>query len=574
MNAFWGYIRRHPWQRRIVTLLLAALVGMAAALLLYPTARWRLLRSHLASPDLAEHRQAVEAAVRLGRQDAGFVKNLNAALASPDDRLFEAAAEALVRLERFYDPGRDTRQIDRYWRISYQRSLADAIVAGSPTTGPSQPAGSGPASQPAVGDMLGCGWFGKSCRPAGTTRRRTCCWRRPFSTPQRPSVPRWRCWPPVTTIGRPSRRYWATPTSAVRAAVMEDVGLARRDAYAPLIAGRLQLATDPDELAAAALALTRLRGSAFAADLAVKLAAAPAGGLRDKLLWLAGMLYEATPGAASRPAIEPLRQAVLKAIQDDPSPMAILAAGRLRPAQAAAIIMPMLGEPETLSPAAWPEQLAAATHTAMWMDLGLAPPPLKWLLRQPYDPRLEPALMEAARMEVFDARAAEQLARGPVDLAPRLAALRPLVEQTASPLAAAAGAVATWELDPAAGEPEVLDAAGSDTPYVGDWVAWRLARLDPAAARRIGRELLDVRYNTAAKAAGAMMLALASAGSAEHAEAVAAIRQRLGPAEAPLPRAGVLADSYRCALLILGQDEFRPRVERCCCRASSRTAGR
>ena len=79
MNAFLTYFRLHPWQRRVMTGLIAAIAGVALAWVLLPFLQDHRLIGRLGSASLRERKQAITDAVYRAGDRPEFVRRLEAA---------------------------------------------------------------------------------------------------------------------------------------------------------------------------------------------------------------------------------------------------------------------------------------------------------------------------------------------------------------------------------------------------------------------------------------------------------------------------------------------------------------
>jgi hypothetical protein len=127
-----------------------------------------------------------------------------------------------------------------------------------------------------------------------------------------------------------------------------------------------------------------------------------------------------------------------------------------------------------------------------------------------------------------------------------------------TPLPSAAAALALWELDAPLADEFVREATVNERLLVGDAIAWGLAtgpRKDQTFA--LGLDMLpDITssrrvYFEYERAAGAMLLALSALTDQQRQTAVARIEPRLSGEEPNY----LVRGSYRCSLLILGQEQ-------------------
>ena len=153
MGAFRTYLRRHPWQRRVFTFLLAVLLGLSVGCFAWPMLRDRDILRMLDSPDAGVRQRGVRRAVVLAWHAPAFVRKIDRRLDGMSDRQFGSAAEVLSHLGLFNVPGRDGRQLDRLRMvqlaslISLARRQAESQPAAAAASQPGQ-AGGFPASAP------------------------------------------------------------------------------------------------------------------------------------------------------------------------------------------------------------------------------------------------------------------------------------------------------------------------------------------------------------------------------------------------------------------------------------------
>lgn len=114
MAATLDYLRKHPWQRRALTLLVAVILVAVAAILLAPRAGDYLLVRRLSVSDPAARYAAIVEAAKLVKAQPHTAAFLDSSLDTQDDGVFETIATVLNRAGRFYTNGRDGVQIDRY----------------------------------------------------------------------------------------------------------------------------------------------------------------------------------------------------------------------------------------------------------------------------------------------------------------------------------------------------------------------------------------------------------------------------------------------------------------------------
>jgi len=136
------------------------------------------------------------------------------------------------------------------------------------------------------------------------------------------------------------------------------------------------------------------------------------------------------------------------------------------------------------------------------------------------------------------------------------------------PLASASAAAALWNLHAQDAEHFVRDAAASQFPLPGDYIAWRIAHTDPAGGMQLGMNMLpaldapqELRvYNDDERSAGAMLLALSAATDEQRKAAAQRIRSRLIGGEYGGEDVRRVRWTYMCALTILRDDTYRNQL--------------
>jgi len=116
MSVLYTYLRDHPWQRRVLTLLVAVSVSGLAAIVAHPHVRNHALRRNLGSPDDTVQRVAIHKARGLMAVDESVRRYLEAvtAAADCDDRTFLAATTAMLDEAMPNVSCRPAEQADRY----------------------------------------------------------------------------------------------------------------------------------------------------------------------------------------------------------------------------------------------------------------------------------------------------------------------------------------------------------------------------------------------------------------------------------------------------------------------------
>ena len=551
MGAMLRYFRDHPWQRRVTTLCLAGILGLLAAAVVAPHVRNQRLIRALTDSDVQRREAAIWRAQELARRSPRFRLALNEALDTPDDTRFDAIAGALVRLRLFHVPGRSPEAVDRLKRIAFAR-----LQPKSPS-----PAGGEDDEAPMRHSVIRR--FILDRRTGAETHRLLLL----AAADPAASVRREAALLAVMADDGAAIGALADDTDAsVRSRLWTDLGLAGRGDFADRIARAFAGAAEGPEAPAAAYALAILGPNETARLVAERIRSEPPGVTLEKLLWVATMLPRQEAGAS---VIDALGRATAGAEAAGPAEgdnlsaaMAILAAGHLRLPEAGSSVLAALEVSGVEDAVRRRTTLASAAWAARRLDLP-AGSRLKDLMKTAFGQETSLAMIEAAgSLSVSLRTAASPSAAAEVSRAEAIETLTAAASRTDVPLAAAAAALALWQVEPGAGERAIVQAAQAEGTLGGDWLAWHVAGSDPAAGERIARALLEVPYDNNAKAAGAMMLALAVRRPDRAADAMALLRERFGPDEAPKPSDGMLLESYRCALHLLGESRHVRRLNK------------
>jgi hypothetical protein len=563
MRALPGYLREHPWQRRLLTAGLALAAGLLAAVLGYPTVRDHLVLRRLGSDDPAVRARAVRRATALAAESPRMLRRLEHVLQSKDDETFLAAAEVLRNLGRFHTPDRSGWAVDR-WRAL---QLAEPL-----------PANYAPADVESRALLL--------MRVIADGRDNAYVRRALADAAESPAPALRRL--AATLAGRladPATldRLLADEADAVAADAALAAGCASfpEDArfqdpttseyeLASALLGTLARGDGVERASAAAYALSKLpTPSSHAGDaVADRLRETDDPLLRDRLCHVVGAAGESWGDTAAMDIFRRSRRN-----GDFPPAAAMLAAARLELAEAAPAARDVLSAAAEGSDELTEPQVLAAMELARSLNLPLREE-LDAYCRRHWRPGLSVSMAEAARL------LAEQMANDPDgDAALRernvetlrraalygayakIAAMTRPVEAWDTPRASAAAAAALWTLDQAAAEPYVREAAGDEDPLSGDTIAWRLSRADPDAGFLLALRMLPAPgvppgervYDADERATGAMLLAL----SARTADRKQQARQRLRERLDSIPEPFLVRGSLRCGLAALGDEESR-----------------
>jgi len=524
-----------------MTLSLAAVLGVTAAWLVWPSWRDRQILKSLGAKDPAQRRRGVAWAVEVAKRRPELIELLERRLGSAGDEQFEGIARVLEELKRFHTPQRGGEVIDRLRAVRFSEARG--------------PAGLGER----LGELTGLTLDGRDNAHV----------RRALELAAGDAEAEVRAASAVLAArlgdDRTLGRLLADAAPQVRAAAAMDAGLAGRIECIEKIAGIFEAAEGDDEIAAAAYALARLAPQRYGKPIAARAVKAWEAGeevLLERLLYVAALLKQDVAGPA---ILTILNDAARKG--KDPPAMALVVAGRLKLAAARALVDQVLtgilarkrneltvGDAQTLAAAA-----SAAGR------LGLPPGVFLKVIRELWYPTTEQAMILTV----------EALAAGtPLeDIAQALqqAADYELADpddpqtQIRTPVASAAAAVALFRLAGDRAEDALRAACASETWLAGDYVAWNVARTDARRqeASRIAATFIGPGvYDDGVRTAGAILLALLARGTDQADEAAAAIERKLRGGPLGAKPDAFAAGSYKCALLMLGRREFAGEVAR------------
>lgn len=546
MRALFAYFRRHRWQRRLLSCLLAMVLGGAAALLALPYVQaWLLLRD-LASDDPAVRAAAVNLGIARGRESEYTVRRLDDALDEAGDVQFAAIISVLKWLGRFNTPDRPTRHVDRLRALEL-------------TSNPSAPTR----------------WL--FLREMILSGRDNAHVRRGLAAASADASPAVRGLSALlaASLGDDAalKALLADGDPNVAAAAALDVGVARRRGHAAALAGLLRSAGDLERLSAAAYGLARTDPNGSADLLLSALDGADRAGdaaLRDRMLHVMAERGGREAGAAVLGVLERSSKAGAGA-----PAAAIVAAGRLRLATAGPHVRRVLARAIEPDGQVTIGQLIAAIDAADALDLPVRREVYDvcdrlWTRRVGY--RL--MLMKAARLLGRQAR------RTPPEPSPTeadctktllLAAFKSYLTEAppatgrsadlTTPMPSAGAAVALWELgSPLAGD-AIAHVAGQETTLPGDYVSWHVGLRGGERAFELGLEMLpplggdpNTRvYNDSLRSAGAMLLAVAARTPQRRRIAARRVRSRLAGGQLGGEDAYHVRGAYQCALAALGE---------------------
>ncbi|MHC4562171.1 MAG: hypothetical protein ACYS8X_05290 [Planctomycetota bacterium] len=547
MSDLTTYFRQHRWQRRAVVASVGFVIAMALTVALYPLASDRLLIRRLGDEsDFVRERAIRRATVNAGKSPT-TLRRLEGALDTANDRRFYGIASALGRIGKFRTPQRAGRHFDRMAAIQFEATDA-------------------PASRWLI--------LHAQCiadRDNEHLRRLLVA----ASADEKPEI-RETAAVLAAKLGDDAilERLLADDAPVVRASAALDACLAGRELPVDQFT---KLLDDDDDtvVASAAFALARQAPQVYAETVAPMLLATGPAGPSRRLLWSLSALDSGEMAAdllttlISRPAGP-----------DGPAATTILLAGSMLNADLAGDQVRSI-----LASAAKPDkgvrrgQLQAALAAAGWLDMPVRKEVYD-IVYALWDPALEPSMAQAARLLGQQTNRPQEGRRSPTS-AECVKALqqgtmwRHLVDDPKdnkspqylhTPLASAAAAVALWELQTPLANKSVRSAARSDYTLPGDLIAWQLATSSsPDDAYVLGELMLPAPgaadhlrvFNDNERAAGAMLLALSARTDSHRSAAVERISQRLYGTGAGGEDNPYVQLSYRCALLILGEEDHR-----------------
>lgn len=117
-----AYLRRHQWQRRVLTTLTTVTVCALVAVLSYPHVRNYMILRKLGSDRPAVQQSGIVEARNLMKADPSAVHYFDGSLASADDRTFLGLVQAMTDAEVFDLGMRPADQIDRYHMLRLEQA--------------------------------------------------------------------------------------------------------------------------------------------------------------------------------------------------------------------------------------------------------------------------------------------------------------------------------------------------------------------------------------------------------------------------------------------------------------------
>ncbi len=531
MRAVLHYFRQHPWQRRAITLSLAAISGVGAAWLVWPVLRDRQILGLLGSPDATQRHRGILWAQRVAPKRPELLRLLEGKLDEADDRQFAAIAEVLIQAGRFKAPYRTDEQLDRYAVVN----LALAKGKGPETV---------------HRRLLWLGQLILSGRDNAHVRRALALAADDVSPEVRQSAAVL-----AAKLGdeRTLSALLGDGQAAVRAEAALAAALAGQSRHVPAIAAIFDRHRSGPLMCAAAYALAQLAPRAHGRRIVDRIKELlPTGSAAevDQLLCAAGLLERDLIVEAARAALAcPTGSGGTNRI---PSAMAFVLAGRAGLADAkpriAAVVDGMIARKEELTMG---EAVTLAATVDAARRLGMPASFFRKVLRELWHPGTSLAMIFAA-----EALGRSSAAAGHDET---LALLRAAADDSRAPVPAAAAAVALYRLAP--DSPQTLEAlravCSSETYLAGDYLAWHLSRVPLPGAERVALAFFGPNeYDRAVRSVGAVLLALLARRTGRAGEVCRLIEARLrgglyGPERDPF-----VAGSYCCALVILGRRDF------------------
>lgn len=546
MSAIVTYFRQHRWQRRLLTVLLALVIGGATATLALPWYIDTTIIRDMGSADRKTRVVAAYHALARARQRPAMVRRMAAALPEASDTHFQVLVGVLETLDQFDVPGRDPNMLAR--RLMMQ-------ISGNPL-----PA----ARRTFFIQLMSSGWDNPYVRQALGHA---------IADPN--SEVREVAGILAARLGDDVAlgKLIGDDDPNVSEVALIDAALADRRQVLPKVFDCLSQ-TDPSDLrlsSASWLAIAALDPN-MASRVLPSEADAFEPVLQDRLLYVLGGL--------DSPAAD---QAILKAIEraekkgQHPSAAAIEAAARRKLVAAAPAVRRILAAATESPEGLVVRQLHAAILAADALDLPVRREVheicrLCWTHR----PGFRLMLTDAARLlgrQVTAPQGDEPNVPSPeacirtlrqaavFEYAPTTwPATRPRPEPVRSPLPSAAAAVELWLLDTKACDEFIQVPAEDNISLSGDYVGWHVGKLGGERAFQLGLKLLPPLdadpnwrvYDDDTRSAGAMLLAIAADTPERRTAASRRIRSRLIGADLGGEDSFYVRGAYQCALAILG----------------------
>ena len=117
MGVILSYFRQHRWQRRAITSMAAAILGVVVAMVVMPIVRDLQIIDMLGAEDPLQRRRGITLAVSYASHRPELIERIESRLDSAGDVQFSAMVDVLNRLEKFRTPARKGGQLDRFYLI-------------------------------------------------------------------------------------------------------------------------------------------------------------------------------------------------------------------------------------------------------------------------------------------------------------------------------------------------------------------------------------------------------------------------------------------------------------------------
>ncbi|HOD83463.1 MAG: hypothetical protein BWX88_01685 [Planctomycetes bacterium ADurb.Bin126] len=574
------YLIGRSWLMRAAFLALAVVLGLAAALWVYPYISDQMLLGQLASDSELIRQKAMLRAEKAAVTSPQTLRRLNEALETADDDLYLTLAIVLRNAGKFHTPQRPVEAYDRVRAIELARS-----------------------TDPDVREILAL----EAVAAGRTNRYQKQALEIASSDPQSAVRSVAATLAALLEEDATLEKLLDDKDPVVAAGAAIDAGVAGRTVLVgPL--GKVLRRGQGQVSGAAARALARMAPKEHGGEILSLLKTTKDQTLRDCLLSASMELDKPKAAASVFEVVESSRKGGAH-----PPAIALLAAGRLEVAEAAPAVRDVLRAAALVDgkTALYEEQVLAAIEAAGRLSLDVRKE-LTEICSRLWGPNWPLVLIAASRelgrqMETFGVegvvvRPTTQPATQPTtqpaeELTPlqalRLAAvfnIRPPTSQPGqaepmvitTPVPSAAAAVALWLLEhspgntgassrPAGGpsangqsltDMYVCNAAAAGTTLPGEYIAWHLGTSGADAAFKLGLAMLPPLsapprqrvYNDNERSAGAMLLALSARTAEQKRQTVERISERLGGSETVGGEDSFfVAGSYRCALAALGQ---------------------
>lgn len=534
MGAIVSYFRIHPWQRRVLTAMVAITFGFIVAVIVFPHFRDYLIIRDMGSSDEATRTEAMERAVYLAGRDERFRSRLYDALGADSDVQFVSIMKVLGSLKNA--PYLEVLHFDRMRSIQLirnnttdndficERILREIIISGRDNRFVREALETA-STHPSPGVRILAGMLAASLEDDETLEK-----------------------------------LLADKDNAVVGAAALDAGLAGRGKLAAKIKNLLITAESPTIVSDAAYAVALLDADSAGPEICKRLAATKDDLLRDRLLHVASLLDS-----------DEVRKIVLEVLESTqkagkhPSAAAILAAGKLGIKQADSYVLAVLREVTSKDVKLHESHMLAAIDAAERLDLTVSKELLQLI---PCMWAYEVTSVRAVRLlfkQVSKLPVSDPLRKDAAKLLGRAASSGGQVGGTAL-LPSAAAAVALWKLNKDPEDKAVRGLSRSDTLVPGDYVSWYLSLAEPDRAFDLGMRMLPPPlergvpqedqpprvYNANERCCGAMLLALSARSPQQKADAIARIQLRM---DKTLITTSVERGTLNCALLILNSPQ-------------------